>query len=219
MHEQQRIVADAHHIVVESPGLDRRIRLAHMERAGRVKAMPPRDGLGVAGGHYHDVEHGAGRPGSGGDVGGGDGEPCGDVGRRHSDLHGESGHGAAVADVPALQLADDGGGTAPVEDRPDGSPQADEVLERAQEAQILRTAISTLPPGAQRALRLHRFDGHSQGEVAEIRGISRSGVEKHLVVAMKYLRNALRDCGLMDPAASDAQGQAGGTEPPTELQR
>lgn len=90
--------------------------------------------------------------------------------------------------------------------RADPELPADEALAQRQEAGILTRAIAQLPPGAQRALRLHRIDGHSQNEVAQIMGISRSGVEKHLSVAMKHLRAALVDCGYFDGAASQTQG-------------
>ena len=105
-------------------------------------------------------------------------------------------------------LAADGMGDIPLEDRPDlALPAATEVLAgvtagRQQEAEILHNAISTLPPGAQRALRLHRLEGHEQKEVAHIMGISRSGVEKHLAVAMKHLRDCLAECGWFTPAVS-----------------
>lgn len=113
-------------------------------------------------------------------------------------------------------LAEEGGGAQASEDRPDPSLPADEALIQRQEAGLLERAISTLPAGAQRALRLHRLEGYPQGEVAEIMGISRSGVEKHLVVAMKHLRNALADCGFLAGAASKGQGKPGGAELLTE---
>jgi len=66
----------------------------------------------------------------------------------------------------------------------------------------LQQAIEDLPHGARRALLLFRFEERSQAEIAQIMGISRSGVEKHLAVAMKHLRNALADCGSFAFAAS-----------------
>lgn len=92
--------------------------------------------------------------------------------------------------------------------RADPDMPVDEALAQRQEAYILNQAIEQLPPGAQRALRLHRIEGHSQSEVAQIMGISRSGVEKHLVVAMKHLRAALMDCGYFSGAASETQGRS-----------
>jgi RNA polymerase sigma-70 factor (ECF subfamily) len=96
----------------------------------------------------------------------------------------------------------DGMDESALDDRPDLDLPADEQIARRQEAELLHRAIEALPPGAQRALRLHRLEGHDQKEVARIMGISRSGVEKHLAVAMKRLRDALADCGWFDPAVS-----------------
>lgn len=103
-----------------------------------------------------------------------------------------------------------------IEDQPDPALPADEMLMREQEAALLHRAIATLPPGAQRALRLHRIDGLGQAEVARIMGISRSGVEKHLAVAARHLRAALADCGLLPIAASGPQGARRGGQPSTE---
>ena len=85
------------------------------------------------------------------------------------------------------------------EERPDFAAPADEALASRQEAALLERVIAGLPPGAQWALRLHRLEEMSQAEVAQTMGISRSGVEKHLAVAMKHLRRALQDCGWYAP--------------------
>jgi len=66
-------------------------------------------------------------------------------------------------------------------------------MEARQEAAVLASAIANLPDGARRVLRLHKIDGLSHDEVAERLGISRSGVEKHMAVAMKHLRRLLVD--------------------------
>jgi RNA polymerase sigma-70 factor (ECF subfamily) len=68
----------------------------------------------------------------------------------------------------------------------------DEILAR-EGAAILVSAISNLPEGARKAFELHKLEGLSHAEVARRLGISRSGVEKHMAVAMKYLRRALKD--------------------------
>lgn len=99
-------------------------------------------------------------------------------------------------------------GDAALELRPDPAPDAEAMLARRQELDLLETAIGMLPPGAARALRLHRIEGLPQGEVAQIMGISRSGVEKHLATALRHLRNRLYpmvnpDCGYASSAASD----------------
>jgi RNA polymerase sigma-70 factor (ECF subfamily) len=99
-------------------------------------------------------------------------------------------------------LAAEGGGDMAPEARPDTALPADDQIALRQETQLLERAIAALPPGAQRALRLYRLEGLSHAEVAQMMGISRSGVEKHLAVAMKHLRDALRDCGWFATAAS-----------------
>lgn len=91
------------------------------------------------------------------------------------------------------------------EDRTDPSLPADEAIAKAQETEILKRAIAELPPGARRALQLYRIEEMSQAEVARTMEISRSGVEKHLAVAMKHLRNALADCGFFPATASQEQ--------------
>ena len=110
-------------------------------------------------------------------------------------------------------LQADGEEAVPQELRVDPAMSADEALSRQQEADLLRKAIEGLPAGAQRALRLYRLEGHDQAHVAQIMGISRSGVEKHLAVAMKHLRNVLANCGWFDPVASQEQQSPRGGEP------
>lgn len=68
----------------------------------------------------------------------------------------------------------------------------DAMLDR-EEIAALASAITSLPEGARRAFELHKLQGMSHGEVAAVLGISKSGVEKHMAVAMKYLRRALMD--------------------------
>jgi len=68
----------------------------------------------------------------------------------------------------------------------------DEMLAR-EEVALLASALATLPDGARRAFELHKLNGLSHAEVAQHMGISKSGVEKHMAVAMKYLRRALLD--------------------------
>ena len=109
------------------------------------------------------------------------------------------------------------GGDTSADIRPDPAPLAVESLIANQERAVLHRAIADLPPGAARALRLHRFEEMGQAEVARVMGISRSGVEKHLATAMRHLRGALADCGLLATVASFHQedGQAGEAPPET----
>lgn len=75
----------------------------------------------------------------------------------------------------------------------DLSPNAEADMLAREEAAALASAIAALPEGAGRAFRLHKLDGLSHADVAERLGISRSGVEKHIAVAMAHLRRAMKD--------------------------
>lgn len=70
---------------------------------------------------------------------------------------------------------------------------AEEQIVDREEIAALTSAIANLPEGARRAFELHKIVGLSHAEVAARLGISKSGVEKHMAVAMKYLRRALMD--------------------------
>ncbi|EGD58408.1 ECF subfamily RNA polymerase sigma-24 factor [Novosphingobium nitrogenifigens DSM 19370] len=96
----------------------------------------------------------------------------------------------------------DGSASLDPEDRLDPADSAEEILLRRQEADRLHEAIAALPEGARRALWLYRIEEKGQGEIAAILGISRSGVEKHLALAMKRLRAHLCACGLLGPTSS-----------------
>jgi RNA polymerase sigma factor (sigma-70 family) len=82
---------------------------------------------------------------------------------------------------------------ATVHDLPDPARTAEQVLIEREEIATLVSAIANLPEGARRAFELHKLEGVSHAGVAERLGISRSGVEKHMAVAMKYLKRALMD--------------------------
>jgi len=81
---------------------------------------------------------------------------------------------------------------APGQEPVDPSPNAEADLLAREEAEILASAIAALPEAAGRAFRLHKLEGLSHAEVAERLGISRSGVEKHIAVAMAHLRRAMK---------------------------
>jgi len=76
-------------------------------------------------------------------------------------------------------------------DRVDPQPQALDTLIAREDVEALRAAIAHLPEGAGRAFRLHKLEGLPHAEVAARLGISRSGVEKHIAVAMAHLRRTL----------------------------
>ncbi len=75
----------------------------------------------------------------------------------------------------------------------DPSRNAEEAMLDREETARLASALSTLPEGARRAFELHKIEGLSHADVAARLGISKSGVEKHMAVAMKYLRRAMLD--------------------------
>lgn len=78
-------------------------------------------------------------------------------------------------------------------DRIDPSPPVIDALIGEENVAQLRAAIAKLPEGAGRAFRLHKLEGLSHAETAARLGISRSGVEKHIAVAMAHLRRALEN--------------------------
>ncbi len=92
---------------------------------------------------------------------------------------------------------------------PGQTPEAQ--LVEAEEQRALEKAIAELPEGARRAFCLHKIDGLSHAEVAVRLGISRSGVEKHIAVAMKNLRRLLADCGPGGAVASPSADSRPGT--------
>jgi RNA polymerase sigma-70 factor (ECF subfamily) len=75
----------------------------------------------------------------------------------------------------------------------DLSQNAEDAMLEREEAARLASAMTTLPEGARRAFELHKLEGLNHADVAVRLGISKSGVEKHMAVAMKYLRRAMRD--------------------------
>lgn len=70
--------------------------------------------------------------------------------------------------------------------RPSDTALAEEAMQQ------LTDAIAQLPPAAARAFRLNKLEGMKQDAVAAQMGISRSGVEKHIALAMARLRQLTR---------------------------
>jgi RNA polymerase sigma factor (sigma-70 family) len=70
----------------------------------------------------------------------------------------------------------------------DARANAEAVLLAREEAGALAAAIAALPEAAGRAFRMHKLEGMPHAEVARALGITRSGVEKHMAVAMAHLR-------------------------------
>ncbi|MBN8816235.1 MAG: RNA polymerase sigma factor [Sphingomonas sp.] len=75
----------------------------------------------------------------------------------------------------------------------DLSPNAEAAMLAREDAAALASAIAALPEKAGQVFRLHKIDGLSHADIAARLGISRSGVEKHIAVAMAHLRRAMAD--------------------------
>lgn len=69
----------------------------------------------------------------------------------------------------------------------DDMPAPDRGVDARQQLASIAAAIDRLGPQCQKAFRLHKFDGLSHAEVAEVMGISRSAVEKHISTALRAL--------------------------------
>jgi RNA polymerase sigma-70 factor (ECF subfamily) len=71
-------------------------------------------------------------------------------------------------------------------------PAADEALAAKERVRLLAEAVAALPPQMGRAFRLHKLEGRSQAETAELMGVSRKMVEQHIGVAIRRLAEKLR---------------------------
>lgn len=90
-------------------------------------------------------------------------------------------------------LEDRCGGADLADELPDLSDNAEQAMLARDEIALLLSAIATIPDRAREAFMLHKLDELPHPEVASRMGVSRSAVEKHIAVAMKYLRRALVD--------------------------
>ena len=73
-----------------------------------------------------------------------------------------------------------------------GEPAADEAMVAQERMRQLAEAVAGLPPQMGRAFRLHKLEGKSQAETAEIMGVSRKTVEHHIGAAIRNLVERLR---------------------------
>ncbi len=78
------------------------------------------------------------------------------------------------------------------EDLVDPTPTAEQDVEARQQMERLMSAIEDLTPKVRQAFVLHKIDGHSYAEVAQIMGLSKSTVEKHMIKALRQLGAVLR---------------------------
>lgn len=78
------------------------------------------------------------------------------------------------------------------EDYVDRQPDAEQELSSRQEMDRVLAAIDTLTPKVRQTFVLHKIDGHPYAEVAQIMGLSKSTVEKHMIKALRRLAEALK---------------------------
>lgn len=70
------------------------------------------------------------------------------------------------------------------------TPDAAQIAIAKVELQRVLKAAASLPEPTRTIFRLHRFDGMRQSEIAALRGVSVTTVEKHVRRALSVLRNA-----------------------------
>jgi RNA polymerase sigma factor (sigma-70 family) len=68
---------------------------------------------------------------------------------------------------------------------------ADEAVASRQRLRQLVAAMGELPPRMQQAFRLHKLEGLSQAQTAQVMGLSVKSIEKHISAALKALTEKL----------------------------
>lgn len=76
-----------------------------------------------------------------------------------------------------------------------GDPSPEDAADARHRLTRLLNVVKTLPPQCQRVFRMHKLEGMSHDEVARALGISRSAVEKHVILALKRLAAELSEGG------------------------
>ncbi|HET6970557.1 MAG TPA: RNA polymerase sigma factor [Phenylobacterium sp.] len=64
---------------------------------------------------------------------------------------------------------------------------ADEAMAARQRLQQIVAVVNELPPPAREAFRLHKLEGLSHAETAAAMGVSRSSIEKYMMLALKSI--------------------------------
>ncbi len=78
----------------------------------------------------------------------------------------------------------------------DEAPSVEEQVSRAQEAELLKSAISALPPRCREILLLKKYQNLSQREIARLLGISEHTVEAQLTKALRRCQEFFARQGL-----------------------
>lgn len=73
-----------------------------------------------------------------------------------------------------------------------GGAAADEVVIAKERVRQLAAAVADLPPQMQRAFRLHKLEGRSQAETAQVMGVSVKMIEQHIQAAIRHLAQRFR---------------------------
>jgi RNA polymerase sigma factor (sigma-70 family) len=73
-----------------------------------------------------------------------------------------------------------------------GETPADEAVIARERVRQLADAVAALPPKMGQAFRLHKLEGRSQAETAQVMGVSVKMVEKHIQAAIANLSQRLR---------------------------
>ena len=66
-------------------------------------------------------------------------------------------------------------------------PPAERSIDARRRMDEVISLLRDLPPATRRAFELHKLEGRTHAETAALMGISRSGVEKHMMAALKLL--------------------------------
>ncbi|HEX6898595.1 MAG TPA: sigma-70 family RNA polymerase sigma factor [Thermoanaerobaculia bacterium] len=75
----------------------------------------------------------------------------------------------------------------------DGTPSAEEEIERREQSAALRNAVADLPPQMRRCVLLRVYQGLKYREIADVLGISLDAVKAHLGQAKTRLQQSLGD--------------------------
>jgi RNA polymerase sigma-70 factor (ECF subfamily) len=80
---------------------------------------------------------------------------------------------------------------------PGDNPSAEQQLSLKQAEAVIEKGIALMPPQRQQVFRLSRKDGLSYAEIGERLGISPSTVKGHIIQALNFLRDFLREHGTL----------------------
>jgi RNA polymerase sigma-70 factor (ECF subfamily) len=74
----------------------------------------------------------------------------------------------------------------------DVQPSVEQLLSHQQRAAAVKEVICELPPRCRDTFMLHKLNQMSYAEIAQHKGISESGVEKHIMKGLRHCRQRLK---------------------------